>query len=156
MEWTIKSWEATLLAQIKQKVDTFCFCEQHSQSMSFNCNSLSSFVLFTILTIHIISIQSTSSTNNGNFMVIINPQLSFILCSPTQQEFDKSELRLININDVVNNPTCIQSAQFDLNTHQLLLERSPHKLIKLDQQQSLGIDHAFYLYLAAISWQILK
>ena len=113
--------------------------------------SLSSMILSIIFTIVILTINCESvidrrneanNKNIGHFMVIINSHLSFILCSTSKAELDKGQLKLININDVLQNDHCIQSSQFNLQQNQLLFEQKAQKLIKINKSKtkSLGMD----------------
>ena len=67
-------------------------------------------------------------------MVIISPHLSYILCSTTYEEDKNSQLRLININDVVDNEICIRTSQIDLSQSSLMYNEETSTLTKIPKK----------------------
>ena len=126
------------------------------------CWSLLSGIIFVVFINHISTVYCQNDINNdnnetiGHFMVIINNHLSFILCSTTQNDHDKGELVLVNLNDAITNDICIKSSRFDLSQNDLLFEQNRQKLIKINKRKShsLGIYYLFmFIYCQrTISW----
>eukprot|EP01084_Bolivina_argentea_P121715 215681_1 len=99
---------------------------------------VSLFVLWVLFLLkQIICVTSSNNHNddngNGYFSVIINPYLSFILCSTTKEENKNSELKLININDVFHNSFCAKSSQFNLLSSDLFFDSEINTITKINK-----------------------
>ena len=95
---------------------------------------------FLVSLINLVFVAYCATSDNGQFIVEINPHLSFILCSPTPEEVDDSIMRLMNVNDVYDNDVCMQSSQLDLSKDSFTLDTS-HSPPLLHRRATSGTFH---------------